>query len=725
MKLNNISQLYRSGLIILLAAMLIASLPQLRARAASRYYVKGNGGSDSNSGLSWNQAFKNLQQALSVAASGDEIWVAKAVYYPDNGGPYPLDSRSAVFTLKNGVKVYGGFAGTESSLSERNIAANPTILSGDVDNNDANTDGNFIAETTSDIIGTNAYHVVNTSALNAVTSLDGFIITAGQANAASDPDRSGGGLYNSQGQPALQNLTFVGNYAENGGGIFNQDGTPSLNGVRLNHNFALYNGGGMWNAGESSMVNSTFDGNVAGSSGGGLMNFGTANNSSDPALTNIIFSNNQAPSGGGMENSFGNPSLGTVTFNSNNASFHGGGMANLDDSKPALNSVTFTKNTSGNGGGMFNLSSQPGLTFVDFTANEANFGAGMYNDNSNPSLYGGVYDSNLASGAGGGMENINGGAPYVEMVTFKANQAPSGAGMYNYLSNPTLKNVDFENNQATSTTTGGGGMYNYSSSPVLNQVNFIGNFAAKSAGGGMYNYDGSNPQLTDVNFSGNTAYSGAGMRNHYNKNQPVLTNVTFNSNEAQYGGGMSNDSSTPKLYNVTFSGNIAYQGGGMNNYHSSPELWNVTFYANIANSGDQGGGMYNSASSQPSLRNVILAGSFNGDCVNGPGGTVSGLYSFIQDTGARACGAINGVGFIIGQDPQLGPLLNNGGFTLTHVPMMGSPVIDQVIDNWCQPAIDQRGVQRWFDGNKDGSDICDIGAVEFGNRYLFLPLVEK
>jgi hypothetical protein len=441
----------------MLVVLTATSLPQLRAKAASRYYVKGNGGNDFNSGASWNQAFKNLQQALSVANSGDEIWVAKAIYYPDNGGSYPLDSRFAVFTIKNGVKVYGSFAGTENSLSQRDINANPTILSGDVDNNDVNSDGNFIAETTGDIIGANAYHVLNTSGLNAATVLDGFIITAGQADAANDPDRSGGGLYNGQGQPVLLNLTFMGNYALIGGGIFNQNGLPSLSNVKLINNFALYEGGGMWNSGESSLTDGSFTGNVAGNSGGGLMNFGTANDSSDPILTNVVFSNNQAPSGGGMGNSYGNASLGTVTFDSNYAGTHGGGMANLDNSKPSLNSVIFNNNTSANGGGLFNLASQPGLTFVDFIKNQANFGAGMYNDDSSPSLFGGVFDSNLASGAGGGIENINGAAPSIEMVTFKNNEAPTGGGMYNFLSNPSLKSVDFDSNKATSNNSGGGG----------------------------------------------------------------------------------------------------------------------------------------------------------------------------------------------------------------------------------------------------------------------------
>ena len=524
-------------LIFLVVGVLFQPLRPAQA-AGARYYVRGNGGSDGNSGTSWAQAYKNLQKALAVAANGDEIWVAAGVYYPDNGGPYPLDSRAATFTLPDGVRVYGGFAGTETSLSECTIAANPTILSGDVDNNDVNTDGNFIAETTGDLVGANAYHVVTTSGTNIATLLDGFIITAGQANAGAAPDQDGGGLYNDGGSPTLSNLTLQGNWAE----------------------------------------------------------------------------------------------------------------------------------------------------------------------------------------VGGGMLNLNAAAPSMERVVFRQNQAGTGGGMYNHISNPALKNVDFDGNIATSSSTGGGGMFNYKSSPNLQRVNFTGNKANSGAGGGMYNYDTSSPVITDASFTGNSALNGGGLRNHIN-NQPVLTNVTFNGNEAQYGGGVSNDNSIPFFYNATFAGNFANQGGAMNNYQSSPRLWNATFYGNIAQAADQGGGLYNSTTSAPFLRNVILAGSTNGDCVNDAGSSITGWYSLIQDTGARACGATNGSqGLIVGADPQLGPLRNNGGFTLTFTPLVGSPVVDAVIDNNCTAGNDQRGFSRFIDGDRNGSAVCDIGAVEAGFS-TFLPAI--
>lgn len=710
--------------IIFVVSML--SLPRQAAQAAgARYYVRGNGGSDSNSGTSWAQAYRNLQKALAVATNGDEIWVAKAVYYPDNGGPYPLDSRAANFTLKDGVKVYGGFSGTETSLSARNIASNPTILSGDVDNNDINTDSNFIAETTGDQVGANAYHVVVTSGLNSATVLDGFIITAGQANAASDPDRDGGGLYNGSGSPTLRNLTFQGNAAAVGGGLFNQDGAPALTNVRFINNFAVNDGGGWWNKGESQLDGALFSGNLAGTAGGGMMVFGTATQGG-PSLVNALFSGNQASTGGGLANDSSNLQLSKSTFDGNTASSHGGGFSSVGSCTPSLSEVVFKNNDSLNGGGIYTSSgSNPGMLTVDFLGNTADFGAGMFNEGTSPTLFGGTFEGNVSRNAGGGMLNLNGAAASIEMVAFRQNQADTGGGMYNNISNPALRNVDFEGNIATSSSTGGGGMFNYKSSPNLKRVNFSGNKANNGAGGGMYNYDSSSPVITDANFTGNSAMNGGGMRNHANNNQPVLTNVTFSGNEAQYGGGVSNDNSTPFFYNTTFAGNFANQGGGMNNYQSSPQIWNTTFYGNTAQAADQGGGLYNSTSSAPFLRNVILAGSTNGDCINGAGGAITGWYSLIQDTGARACGAVNGSqGFIVGANPQLGQLMKNGGFTLTFAPQIGSPVIDSVIDNNCMTEKDQRGFGRFIDGDKNGSAVCDIGAVEAGYSN-FLPIILK
>ncbi len=86
-------------------------------------------------GTSWTDAFTNLQEAIDSSQSGDRIWVAEGVYFPtsdEDGDPSPVDPRDVLFKLKDGVKMYGGFLGTETMLSERDPDSNATVLSGDV-----------------------------------------------------------------------------------------------------------------------------------------------------------------------------------------------------------------------------------------------------------------------------------------------------------------------------------------------------------------------------------------------------------------------------------------------------------------------------------------------------------------------------------------------------------------------------------------------------------------
>jgi len=68
--------------------------------------------------------------------------------------------------------------------------------------------------------------------------------------------------------------------------------------------------------------------------------------------------------------------------------------------------------------------------------------------------------------------------------------------------------------------------------------------------------------------------------------------------------------------------------------------------------------------------------------------------------------------------------LNSTGATRTHALQLGSPAIDAGTNSSC-PATDQRGEARPIDGNRDGSDVCDIGAIEAPLWQLFLPLVRK
>jgi len=399
----------RMALLIGLPAALALSMtvPQSVRAAGTVRYAAPNGASTGNCDGSWANAC-TLQRALAVAVSGDEIWVKKGVHYPGT-------SRTDTFTLKNGVAVYGGFAGTETSRNQRNWQTHKTILSGDIDHDDINTDGNNIAETWNDIQGANAYHVVSDVGTDNTAVLDGFVITAGLATGQQWPSERGGGVFNSGGSPKITNVTFSGNYATDyGSGMSNMTSSPIL-------------------------MNVTFTGNRALSAGGGMYNW-----HSSPTLTNVTFSNNSSPDGGGMDNDNSSPTLTNVTFSVNFAINYGGGMRNYS-SNPTLTNVTFSGNTASYGGGMDNEgSSSPTLTNVTFSGNTASVGGGMYNGSSNPTLTNVTFSGNTASYDGGGMRNDS--------------------------SNPTLTNVIMWGNTATN----GQGIYNSSSTPIISYSNIQG-----------------------------------------------------------------------------------------------------------------------------------------------------------------------------------------------------------------------------------------------------------
>jgi len=574
-------------ILFILALTIMSLLPATTIHAAGVIYVKANA-TGNNNGSSWTHAYTDLQTALASAVNGghDQVWVAAGSYTPTTG-----TDRGAVFMLQNGVAIYGGFAGTETMLSERNISANLTVLSGDIDHNDSQTP---VITDLSTVTGnaTNSYHIIGDVATDSSAILDGFTISGGNANGEAWPDNSGGGVFSYLSGAMVRNVTFSGNSATGGGGMYADSSTLTLSNV-------------------------TFSGNSA-SLGGGMSVY-----SSTLTLNNMTFSSNNAQYGGAILNRNSNPMLNTVTFSSNRASVSGGGMYN-NASNPMLTDITFSDNSAtSNGGAMFNATSSPTLTNVMFSNNRAinGSGGGMVNmSSSNPTLSNVTFNGNSASVSGGGMEN-NASSPSVRTVTFSGNSAPSGGGMYNRVSHPEVTDVTFATNSASS----GGGMHNYGSNPTLTNVTFSDN-SVSVIGGGLYNY-GSNPTLTNVTFSGNSArFNGGGMSN--DASSPTLTSITFSGNSADgSGGGMYNDndtsdptrSSNPTLITVTFEANSAHWGGGMDNEKASnPVLTNVTFRDNTATS--SGGGMYNASSSSPTLTNV----TFRGNTATSSGG---GMYN--------------------------------------------------------------------------------------------------
>lgn len=186
-------------------------------------------------GLSWATAYNVLTDGLAAAVAGDQVWVAAGTYVGN-------------FTLGAEVALYGGFAGTETALSQRNWRVNRTIL-------DGNQTGSVIA--------------VAQGATN-LARVDGFTITNGTGTLVGIR-RCGGGLYLNGAAPTIANNTIVRNSAYHGGALYLSSSTALVMNNTIVMNSGASSGGGLSLDGSSATVaNNVIVGNRAGRAGGGL-----------------------------------------------------------------------------------------------------------------------------------------------------------------------------------------------------------------------------------------------------------------------------------------------------------------------------------------------------------------------------------------------------------------------------------------------------------------------
>jgi hypothetical protein len=287
---------------VFLLACLLAALPPSPARAASRIFrVSPTPFFSRICGGSWTQTC-GLIHAMNTALPGDQIWVKAGTYKPTTG-----TDRTVSFIPKNGVAIYGGFAGNETAEEQRDPVANLTILSGDIG----------VQRDKSD----NSYRVVLAQQVDDTTILDGFTITDGYADGSPGTDYSfGAGMFvRISSSPMLANLVFRENEA-----------------VKDSYGGGGY-GGGLYNEGNPILTDVTFHANL-GSLGGGMSSF-----AGNPTLQNVTFSENQSTGGGGLFIADGSPTLTNVTFGGNVTVAQGAGMYNYDGS-PVLTYVTFSGN---------------------------------------------------------------------------------------------------------------------------------------------------------------------------------------------------------------------------------------------------------------------------------------------------------------------------------------------------------------------------------------------
>jgi hypothetical protein len=391
-------------------------------------------------GRTWETAYKYLQDALSAAQSGDKICVAEGTYKPDQGTGVTAGDRQATFQLINGVTIKGGYAGFgEPDPNARDIQLYKTILNGDLDGNDIDVNypwGLWNEPTRTE----NSYHVVTGSGTDPNTILDGFTITAGNANCLWDDyyNACGAGLNVMSSNLKVVNCNFRSNTASiEGGGMYNYDSNPTVTNCTFTENRtqALYTstkGGGMYNYQSNAILtNCTFSDNSA-DLGGAICNYECG-----PTIIDCTFSENKGGAGGGMANYVGSPTVTNCTFRGNSAhgtgvsTAGGGGMSNYDSS-PKLTNCTFSGNY-GNGGGMENYRSSPKLTNCIFASN---YVSGMVNHESSVILNNCTFSTNHADnpwgmGAGGAMYNW-GSDLTLTNCTFSQNSANMGDALACY-----------------------------------------------------------------------------------------------------------------------------------------------------------------------------------------------------------------------------------------------------------------------------------------------------
>jgi predicted outer membrane repeat protein len=276
---------------VLLAALAACALPLATAHAATVIYVSP-AGAGSASGADWADA-ATLPNALAAAVAGDQLWVQAGTYLPGQ-------ARTAAFALKSGVAIYGGFAGDETDLQQRDPASNPTTLSGDI-----GTPGDA---------ADNSYHVVVGRGVDQAAVLDGFTISGGNANAPADG--LGGGILLMQSSATIRNCTVRANRADTGGGIGVSGGGPVLSRLVVEDNQATYGGG---------------------------ISTGSA------VLSMIILRGNRAGYGGAIDVESGSPAISEVLLSGNQATIWGGGILAWR-STPTIRQATIAGNSAPNGG---------------------------------------------------------------------------------------------------------------------------------------------------------------------------------------------------------------------------------------------------------------------------------------------------------------------------------------------------------------------------------------
>jgi len=304
---------HRIATLTLFAGLLgFAALATPHAVAQSVIYVSA-AATGAGNGSSWADAYQTVQPALNAAQPADQVWVAAGRYV-------------GCITLKEGVALYGGFAGTEDpttfDLATRNFIAHETIL-------DGNRAGSVVTAP---------------SGATSACRIDGFTITGGKAT-------YGGGVYLESCSPTIANNAIVNNKASSeGGGLYLASSAPTIVSNTVTANSAAYQGAGLSLHGSTpTIANNAITNNTTPYYGGGLFLF-----SCSPVITNNRIVGNSALYGGALLLSESSPTIANNAITDNSAKYYGAALY-LSSSSPIIANNTLTRNEVPDDGGTLYL----------------------------------------------------------------------------------------------------------------------------------------------------------------------------------------------------------------------------------------------------------------------------------------------------------------------------------------------------------------------------------
>ena len=584
-------------------------------------------------------------------------------------------------------------------------------------------------------------------------TMNDLTVTGGKLTGTGVPNR-GGGILN-EGTLTLNRSTVARNSVESdGGGIANHLGTVMITESTISGNLSGLGGGGVDNDGGTVTVrNSTISGNEAASQGGSNSQGGGIRNTLNLTLDSVTITDNGADEGGGVffstiapgtltikntilaGNGFGDCYFST-TNNSATIVDQGYNLVQADDPLHPCGFVNGVNNNivavplleplADNGGptqthalsidspaidnGSTTLPtdqrgvSRPAGAAADIGANESlacddsawsvtrlgelDAAIGCFNAKTAP----GTYTISITHGfpafaSTTAINNSTSGVSLViegngQTVDWNGETIPASVRPFLIEAGSTVTINDFSiTGGKVQGSEPGGGIRNRGNL-TINRSTITGN-SAEVNGGGIFNDPGAVMVINDSTISGNELQGGTA---------PVA------------GGGIANGGNLT-IRNSTVSGNTSSNDGGGIESYGSLNLDSVTVTNNTASGADNGAagaGVFIGSFGTLTSRNSILAGNSGAsDCTTFFPVTDAG-HNLVQNPGN--CGFTDGVnGNIVGQDPLLGALRNNGGPTRTHALLTGSPAIDAGDTDL---TTDQRGQSR------PAGPADDIGAFE-------------